>query len=160
MQFTEDDEFFFIRYRNDEPDRKVMENAFKWQNDSREMWSDNLVEFFFAPVEKDGRYYQFMVNSRGSMADCSVTSLGGTFDVDWKWSSGADAAVADMGKYWIAEIRIRKSSLPGLEKGSFRANFVRTRPGEPQLLWSSSPFLKKRYHEPANWAEFLREKQF
>ena len=62
-----------------------------------------------------------------------------------------------MGKYWIAEVRIRKSSLPGFEKGKFRANFVRTRPGEPALMWSSSPFLEKRYHEPANWAEFLRE---
>lgn len=156
VQFAEDDESFFIRYRNAEPSRKVMENAFKWKPDSKEMWSDNLVEIFLSPSDKESRYYQLMVNSRGSLADSAVTPLGGTFAVDYKWTSGADVAVADKGKYWIAEIRIRKSNLPGFEKGSFRANFVRTRPGNPASMMSSSPFLEKRYHEPRNWAEFYR----
>lgn len=156
VQFIENEEYFFIRYRNAEPDRNVMKKAFKWPFDSKELWADNLVELFFAPVEKESRYYQIMVNSKGSVADFSITPLGGTFDTDFKWNSGADTVIADMGEYWIAEIRIRKSSMPGFDKGNFRANFVRTRPGRESCLWSSSPFLEKRYHEPANWAEFQR----
>ena len=118
-----------------------------------EIWQDNSVEIFLNPSCDRKSYYQFMINSKGSMTDQSAVSFGGSSSCDLKWNSGARTTVLPSPGGWRAELTVPKENLGQFSEKGFVANFARSRvvEGMKTELYTWSPFLKKGFHELENF---------
>ena len=157
----EDAQYLYLGVRLAEPDAKLIANTPVRKLDDPDLWRDNLVEIFLKPENSGDIFYQLMVNLKGSIADLKIKSTGRTFRADYAWHSNARAAYKTVADGVVLEIRIPKSSVPGLDKNNFRFNLIRGRIVDSKTaMMSWTPFLKNRYHEPDAFGWVERKSEF
>ena len=135
-----DRENFYFAFECEEPDLLF---AGRRKFDEPELWKDSDVEIFLSPDGNRKRYYQFMLNAHGDLADLRVVDS----VTDFSWNSGAEVKTAAIpGKKWTAEIRLPRKSMEPVSGDSVLANFTRHRvldgkkTGTPYYSWS--PFAR------------------
>lgn len=128
----------------------------KRKQDDAGIWTDNSVEIFISPSGgKD--YFQFQVNSAGSLTDISARSAGSKAENDYKWNSGAEVKTSVTPSGWQAVIAVDKERLGKFNPDGFTANFTRSRAvkGQPTDLYTWSPFLRRGFCELENFGRFI-----
>ena len=118
-----DKDYFYFAFENEEPRTDKMLCAVR-QRDEINMWRDNLVELFIGPKRTDPLLYQFMLTSRGDVADLRKTPG----HMNNKWNSGLIYKTGVIpGKMWVAEVKIPRASMPEIKGDQFVINFARGR---------------------------------
>ncbi|MFA6175975.1 MAG: DUF4838 domain-containing protein [Phycisphaerae bacterium] len=121
------------------------------------IWEDESIELFLNPTQgPEKRYYQFIVNARGTVWDGCFSK---EFDkIPSSWNSGIEAAVKVHADSWTLEVRIPLSDI-GLENKDLKAmpitgNFMRNRPEGNDIHNSCwSPTLEASYHNTAQFGK-------
>ena len=136
-----DAENFYFRFECEEPEMaNIM--AEKRAHDGR-VWDDSDVELFLSPDGSRDRYYQIMVNAKGSYADVIWKSA-----ADFRWQSKAKVSAGTLpGKGWYAEIILPRSSMPKAMPEGMLAEFTRQRVLKnvkfSTTYYAWSPFARK-----------------
>ena len=104
----------------------------------KQMWSGELVEFFFRPSPEKTEYFQYAVNLTGLFESFRWTSRG---NADSGFKSSSTFEVVDESRKWTAVMRIPRKEI-GLEQiksgQTVTMNFTRTgATGGGQSTWSS-----------------------
>ena len=119
-----------------------------------QVWNDDSVELFITPDVSKG-YYQFAVNSKGTLMDGKHT-VGDTSDNSWDSSAQVKASVVTNAK-WVVTMSIPLKELgvaPG--KGqTWQMNLNRTKPSGDRAWVESSWSAKGRsaYHDAEGWGK-------
>ena len=140
--------YLFVRCEGEPLDKLVGEAATR---DSA-IWGGSLVEVFLEPEPGSGRYWHFMVNHAGAVAD--DVGAGGVNDLsanpEWQAVTGRE------GEAWTAEIAIPFASL-GLERPAagtlWRGNVCRNAAAVGELsAWSP---VAGGFHQPEAFGEVV-----
>lgn len=125
------------------------------KHDAPDLWTDSEIEVMLYP-EKGSRYYQILVNTNGVIGDNEWTIFGGSSQCNAKWESGAKAGVKKTDSGFIIEVAIPKSSIPGFDAASLKANFCRHRAlngakvRSPYYSWSPN---RSGFHDFSNYGK-------
>lgn len=115
------------------------------------VYADDCVELFLAPRDDSQRYFQFVVNSRGTQFDSAYTAGGARGDLGWNAAWQAGTSVED--DRWTAELAIPFAVL-GLGDGTTHEwgfNLTRERYAGGGTELSSWAPLQGGFHQPARF---------
>lgn len=110
--------------------------------DHKDLWGDSGVEIMLDASGKGKEYYQFIVNSFGTLSDLRNIRQGNKSVSDVTWNSSAKAATQICKDRFTVEIAIPIKDLAGFDPENFKANFCRhralkkTRTKVPYYVWS------------------------
>ena len=128
--------------------------AVKRKFDDPDTWKDNSVEIFLNPTGDRKNYYQFIINTKGTLTDSKWYRPGKSSQHDGSWNSNAAVSVAPIKGGFRITAAIPLSSLPGLKRTGFPANFGRNRvlqvQGKAQVLYTWSRYAKG-FHDLENY---------
>lgn len=147
IHLMHDKDFYYIGAFCEEP---ATPKAPVRPRDHRDLYLDSTLEIFLSPDRHPTRYYQWMVNPAGSIADLerpNGTSGSTSGRKDGDWSSKAEIKTyQEAGKFWSVEMRIPKNELPEASPQGILANFGRHRSlvgSKPKTdLYNWSPIAK------------------
>ena len=90
------------------------------------VWEDNTLEIFISHPDMGNKYYQFIVNARGTLFD-GIRTPGSR--IDPAFDSGAEIATKVLKDRWVLEIRIPSAPLGEkcMEGESWKVNIARGR---------------------------------
>ena len=95
--------------------------------DDRNTWRDNEVEFLVNPSGDRKNYYQFIINSAGSMSDYKCMMQGAKAQHDISWNSGATVEAKQNDKGFTIDLTIPMAVLEGFKPNEATVNFGRSR---------------------------------
>jgi len=151
-----DAENLYFAFDCEEPEMDKLLSA-KRDVDDPEVWRDSSVEIYLNPSGDRDHYYQIIVNADGALSDLSGRKDDGGKCPNWKWNSGAKAAVRKGQSSWSVEIAIPVKNLPDFTwERNFPINFNRSRilaKANPvhTSLFTWSPFLHVGFWDVDNF---------
>ncbi len=105
------------------------------------VFRDDCVEIFVQPGDAD--YYQFAVNSLGTLFDSKA--------MDSTWDGDCEVAAKRGASSYSFELAIGVGSIGGTPEGAWRMNFCRDRTAVPESsTWSG---LQGAFHQPAEFGD-------
>jgi hypothetical protein len=105
-KIARDKDFLYISVYSEEPNAKKIVDSVK-KHDG-EVWKENEIELFFDSNNDQKSYYQFCINTLGTVMDKRKTANGKS---DKLWDSKAKTATSKGDDYWTMEIAIPLESL-------------------------------------------------
>jgi hypothetical protein len=114
-----------------------------------DVWSDDALEIFLDPGRTTNRYYQFIVNARGTQWD----SLGRDPAWNGEWQAATCTTASD---HWSVEVAIPFATVGGApkvgEQWGFNVCWDRQTPAPLLMTWAP---LQEGFHEPQHFAALL-----
>ena len=102
-------------------------DASEIENDQTRIWRNNGVEIFLDPDNQGRTHFQWLLNNKGTWADCHVYAKNKN---DFKWNSGFTSKVVEKAEGYTVEMAIPFSGFPVAKPrqgDTWGANFIRKR---------------------------------
>ncbi len=148
IRFLYDDNYLYFAAEMEEPAPAALV-AERTAFDDIHLHEDDCVEFFLAVGKQRTNYYQFVINSRGVLAD-KEWFQGGVVNTI-QWNSGAVAAAQVGADRWTVELAIPWAALDMKEaaSGTWGVNVARERRAGGGLELSSFVPMTGSFQQPA-----------
>ena len=131
------------------------------RRDDAQLYNDDVVDFFVAPGPQRTDYYQFMINSKGVVADAAGRQSGTVREASW--NAGLQVATKASDGEWTVEMAVPLAdmALGEAAPGDWGINVARVRrAGETEELSTFVP-MTGSFHQPALFASLaLPESDF
>ena len=143
-----DDKNIYIGVYCSEPDTGSLTSSATRRDG--EVWQDDSIEIFIRPNSKES-YYQFAVNSIGTVSDLRIFPTGRR---ERGWDGKAEAKTSILpGKAWTVTLRVPLKEIEAYvgDAQTWRININRNRPArgkDPLLEYSWAILSSNSYHSP------------
>ena len=150
-----DKDFLYFAFECFEPLMNYCKGE-KRPRDHKDLWGDSCVEIMLNPTGDGKEYYQFIINSFGSVSDFKNLRRGNSVANDISWNSNMKSAVLAQKDRFTVELAIPLKDLGKFDPENFKANFCRNRAlkqagdNAPLYVWSPN---RIGYHEVENYGK-------
>lgn len=128
------------------------------------LWDRDVCEIFIAPrKDQPNKYFEFEIAPTGEWIDLGIEITPKERITDWKYRSGMESAVNEIGGETVAAIKIPFASLGGAPKSGdvWLANIFRCVGKDPTrgyLAWRPTKTEVPSFHVPGAFGEFVFSK--